>query len=126
MNKTIAERIERLMPGGIPKYIRAYDNGGESFDRYTVVYTGNYNNIGVKKRTYNPRQSYLYVGMSEHPFAPSGFGQHGETDSIIDRPAYGHLGKKITFNELPEDCKKLVVSDYKDLWELTKVFNATA
>lgn len=124
MNTTIAKRIERIMPGGIPKYIRVYDNGGESFDRYTVVFTGNYNNIGVKKRTGNPRKSYFYVGMSERPFALNGFGQHGESDSIIDRPTYGHLGKKITFNDLSEDCKKLVVSDYKDLWELAEVIRA--
>jgi hypothetical protein len=123
MNKTLAKRIERLMPGGIPRYIRCYDNGGESFDQYTVVFTGNYNLIGKKKVRghYYGRKSYFYVGMSEHPFSPSGFGQHGESDFIIDKPTYSHLGKKITFDKLPEDCKKLVISDYKDLWELTEV-----
>lgn len=100
------ERAGELMPNGIPKYIRCYDNGGETFDRYTVVYSRT--NDGVCH----------YVGMSEHPFHPQGFGQHGEDKAIIDRPRYSHLGKKISFEELPKDCKKLVLLDYKDFWKL--------
>jgi hypothetical protein len=114
MNKT---RSERLLPGGIPRYIRCYDNKGETFDRYTVVYTGNYNNIGKPTRTQR-RASHFYVGMSENPFHPMGFGQHGESDTMIDRPTYSHLGKKIQFTDLPEDCQRLVLSDYVYLWDL--------
>ena len=40
------------------------DNGGETADRYTVIYT-------TKSGRYNDA-----VGMSEHPFHPQGFGQH--------------------------------------------------
>ena len=29
-------RAERFMPGGVPKHIRCYDNGGETADRYTI------------------------------------------------------------------------------------------
>lgn len=56
--------------------------------------------------------------MSSQPFHPQGFGQHGESDSPIDRPTYGHLGKKIKFDDLPEDCQKLVLSDYVYLWNI--------
>jgi hypothetical protein len=111
MNKKNLERKERLMPNGIPRYVRCYDNGGESFDRYTVVYTGNYK-----------KSSFEYVGMSANPFHPQGFGQHGESElQPIDRPSYGHLGKKIKFTDLPEDCQKLVLRDYKENWDLLEL-----
>jgi len=91
----------------IPRYIRCYDNGGESFDRYTVVFTG--------KRA-RPA-SFPYLGMSAHPFQPQGFGQHGEGKGyFIDRPSGGHLGRRTSFDKLPEDCQRLVLSDYRDLW----------
>jgi hypothetical protein len=62
--------------------------------------------------------------MSGAPFHPQGFGQHGESETIIDRPTYGHLGKKITFADLPEDCQKLVISDYRYYWQLCAVCGA--
>lgn len=111
MNKQ--ERIKALMPNNCPKWVRCYDNGGESFDRYTVVFTKKAL-IAVDKTRY-----FLYVGMSANPFHSQGFGQHGESNwNPIDRPTYGHLGKKISFTQLPDDCKKLVISDYKDLWDI--------
>jgi hypothetical protein len=99
-----------LLPDGVPKYVRCYDNGGASFDRYTVVFTGRY--------THKTGGSFWYVGMSSSPFNPQGFGQHGEHRNPIDRPAYGHLGKKIKFTDLPDDCQKLVLETYTDLWDL--------
>ena len=90
----------------VPRWIRCYDNGGKSFDRYTVVFTGNYHG----------RNGCDYLAMSEHPFHPQGFGQHGWNQNVIDRPTYSHLGKKIKFEDLPEDCQKLVASDYKEIW----------
>lgn len=108
MNTKQIERKERLLPGGKPKYVRCYDNGGRSFDRYTVVFTGRYKND----------HSYEYVGMSAHPFHPQGFGQHGEHTQPIDYPTYSHLGKKISFDQLPEDCKKCVLQDYKENWNI--------
>jgi len=103
-------REERFMPNEVPKYIRVYDNGGKSFDRYTVVFTGRY----------KYRNGCDYLGMSEHPFHPQGFGQHEWSQDIIDRPTYGHLGKKIKFQALPPDCQKVVVDDYKAIWDLGK------
>jgi hypothetical protein len=118
---TKAQRLQSLLPNGEPKYIRCYDNGGDTADRYTVVFTGRY------RKTI--RDQFQYVGMSEHPFHPQGVGMHGESDSQIDvnksgwPPAMGrknHLGKRIPFTELPEDCRKLVLRDYKEIWNLTE------
>ena len=106
------QRKSNLMPNGVPRYIRCYDNGGKTFDRYTVVFTGKY--------LHKTNGSSQYVGMSENPFSPQGFGQHGEsnTNQPIDKPSYKHLGKKIEFSELPQDCKTLVINDYIELWDL--------
>ena len=115
MTKKQIERMNRLMPNGQPKYVRVYDNE-ESADHYTVVFTGNY---GEYK---------LYIGMSGAPFHPQGVCQHGETEHMIDvrNGSWGavpigkknHLGKRITFDDLPDDCKKVVISDYTDIWRL--------
>ena len=101
-------RKEQFMPNGIPRKIRVYDNLGETCDRYTVVFTGNYKG----------RNGCDYLGMSEHPYHPQGFGQHGWHERVIDYPSYTHLGKKIKFKDLPEDCKRAVVDDYVDIWGL--------
>jgi hypothetical protein len=102
------ERINALMPSGIPRYIRCYDNNGESADRYTIVYTGNYKRISVCE----------FVGCSEDPFHPLGVGLHGESDQRIDYPSYSHLGKKVKFEDLPSKVQQLVISNYKENWNL--------
>lgn len=80
------------------KNVRAYDNGGRSFDRYTVVYMD------------QPERAGLYAarGMSEHPFHPQGFGQY--CTAMPGR----HLGKRITLDQLPPDCQRLVKQDLED------------
>jgi hypothetical protein len=108
--KNISARELQLMPDGIPRYIRCYDNQGETADRYTVVFTGHYRK--------SQRDDFVYVGMNAYPFDPQGIGQHGFSDSLIDRPTYSHLGKKITFQDLPKDCKKAVLLDYKGIWNI--------
>jgi hypothetical protein len=69
-----------------------YDNGGKTFDRYSVYYE----NVECIK---DGKKMYTCFGMSEHPFHPQGFGQHscGQLGK--------HNGKKISWSELPEDCK---------------------
>jgi hypothetical protein len=111
MNNLDKKRIDSLLLGGIPKWIRVYDNGGVggggTVDRYTVIFTNL--KLGV----------FPYLAMSGAPFHPQGFCQHGETrGKAADRPSYGHLGSKIDFLDLPEDCRKVVLSDYIDYWEL--------
>lgn len=100
-----ARRKALLLPSG-PKYVRCYDNEGKTLDRYTVVFTGHY-----RRKTGG---QFMYLGMSASPF--HGIGQHGFSDTQIDRPIYGHLGKRIKFADLPTDCQKAVLDDYKDLW----------
>jgi hypothetical protein len=102
------QRKEALLPNNKPRYIRCYDNGGKTVDSYTVVFTGRYR--------HKTNRATLYLCMSANPFHPQGFGQHGEGD--IDSRGYSHLGKKIGFDQLPEDCQKLVLSDYKDIWDI--------
>jgi hypothetical protein len=101
-------RRERLLPGGKPRYIHVYDNGGETADRYTIVFTGRY-----RHRTGGV---FIYVGCSSRPFHPQGIGQHGHSEKQIDYPSYGHLGKKVSFEVLPRDVQKLVMGDYVQLW----------
>jgi hypothetical protein len=108
-------RLDRIMPKGQPKWVRCYDNGGETADRYTVVFVGRYR---------KSNQGFHYVGMSADPFW--GIGQHGETagrpcdvNEHGYAPAIGrkcHIGKRIQFSELPEKCQWLVAGDYKELW----------
>lgn len=116
------DRAVRLLPNGQPRYVRVYDNGGETFDCFTAVFTGRY-----------PKndQECVYLAMSTNPFDPQGYGMHGFSNRIpIDvghtslgnlkwPPVIGgkcHLGKRISFADLPPDCKSFVLSEYKDLW----------
>lgn len=108
------ERYFNFVLGGVPRYLRVYDNGGKTADRYTVVFakTG----------------KGFYVGFNETPFHPAfGIYQHGESSKrlggktyydFIDRPTYAHLGKKIKFSDLNEDCKKAVMQDYLEIFNL--------
>lgn len=103
-------RYNSICPNGLPKKIRVYDNGGETADRYTVVYTGSY--------TSRTNGGHWYTSMNAYPFHPQGIGCHGESEfQPIDRPSYKHLGKKIKFEDLPEDCQKLTMQDYLYLWD---------
>ncbi len=104
------QRRENLLPNGIPKHVRVYDNGGISYDRYTVVFSGNWN---AKQSGYT-----LVLAMSCDPYFPLGFCQLDYVRGEVDRPRYSHLGKKIDFYNLPEDCRKAVLEDYRDVWRL--------
>ncbi len=106
-------RKEALMPKGVPRYIRIFDNLGKTFDRFTCIFTKK--SITDKESRKHYGQLFLYVGMSSDPFNPQGFGQHGE---LSDPRGGKHLGKRIKFEDLPRDCKKLVMQDYKELWEI--------
>lgn len=88
-----------------PRYIRVYDNQGETFDRYTIVFTlkkvdGSFQNIGASGDSMN---SYY---------------QRGYSRDQIDTPTYSHLGKKISFLDLPETLQTKVLEDYNFWWNL--------
>jgi hypothetical protein len=80
------------------KNVRIYDNGGKTLDRYTAVYTD------------MPEANGLFSarGMCSNPFSPQGIGCF--TSASPGR----HLGKRIKFEELPEQCKKLILSDLEE------------
>jgi hypothetical protein len=118
-------RYMSLMRGSsVPKYIRIYDNGGKTFDRYTAIYTGKYRNrIGNEFE----KGWFQHRAMSANPFHPQGVGISGESATQIDVNKWGfapmvgksnHLGKRINFSDLPMDCQQLVISDYKEIWGL--------
>jgi hypothetical protein len=88
--------------------IKVYDSGPKHIDRYTVVYL-NREDYGYTKDYIRQtgRDFYPCLGMSGAPFHPQGVGQHSECK--IGK----HLGKRISFAALPEDCRKAVVRDTK-------------
>ena len=108
--KNEIERAEKLLPDGKPRYVRCYDNGGKTADAYTVVFTGNYT-----KWTHG---EHWVLGMSGNPFYPTGICMLNSYRYLIDYPTYSHLGKKIGFKKLPEDCQKAVLQDYVYLWNI--------
>ncbi len=81
--------------------VRAYDNGGKTIDRYTVVY------MDLPERSWN--NTFQAVAMNCEPFHPQGFGQH-----CTAQPGR-HLGKRIALTDLPEDCQRLVNSDMREI-----------
>lgn len=117
--KNDTRRLQALMPAGVPRYVRCYDNGGDSADRYTVCFTG---------RAGSNDGEYSYRAMSAHPYHPQGVGlwcssknRHCDTNKHGFAPAMGrkcHLGRRISFAELPEDCRRLVLADYREIWRL--------
>jgi len=114
LSKKQKERLSSLMPSGVPKYVRVYDNTDtehESLDCITVVFTGHY-----RKKLQNGRmEDFVYLGMSRNTI---GFCQHGFAPFQIDKPTYSHLGKKIKFSRLSPECQKAVISTYKSIWDL--------
>jgi hypothetical protein len=93
---------------GSPKYVRCYDNGGSTIDRYTVVFTGRY-----RHKTGGVFWNY---GLSANPCHPQGVGSLGEGYEQIDRPSYSHLGKPIAWADLPEAVRNFIMSEYRSLW----------
>lgn len=92
-------RLRKDYPKGV---ISIFDNGGKTFDRYTVLYT---------PWEYERGLVFPYVDMSAYPFHPQGFGQHGE---LTQRYHKRWDEKTINFVDLPEDCQKLILQDLKN------------
>lgn len=100
-----------------PRWVRCYDNGGETADRYTVLFVGRRGGFGI--------------GASEHPTHPQGVYQHFEwpehenapdvRPGAWSGPGIGrscHLGKRIRFDEMPAKLRQLVATEYAKLWDL--------
>lgn len=86
---------------GAPRHVLAcYDNGGRSFDRYTVLY-------GAPWWQPDYGRNVPYIACSANPFHPQGFGQHGEMPAD-NRQA---LGRKVRWQDLPPDVQRMAVQD---------------
>ncbi|HJQ29187.1 MAG TPA: hypothetical protein VJ827_07580, partial [Rubrobacter sp.] len=55
---------------------------------------------------------YLYMRMSEDPLGAGGYTVNR------GRPPYGELGSGISFGDLPNGCKSLVLDTYRKVWNL--------
>lgn len=82
--------------------IRCYDNGGKTFDRYTVIYL---DHKVDKVEKYSGKQLYEGRGLSTYPTSPQGFGLS------IEACVHSGLGKRISFDDLPIDCQKVICRD---------------
>jgi len=78
----------------IESNVRIFDNPRYN-DRYTAVF--------MHKPQFKTKD-FECLGMSQYPFAPNGVGQ-----MTCGYPGE-HLGKRITYEDLPQDCQKLLVS----------------
>ena len=76
----------------VPPLKAVYDNGGQTVDRYTVILS--------EGDAIPPRVPCL--GLSDNPDSPQGFSQYGE---CLEGE---HLGKKISFEDLPENVQEYV------------------
>jgi hypothetical protein len=121
-----AERRQRLIPNGYPRWVRIYDNGGETADRYTCVFTGNYNNLLPREQ----RGWHHYVTMSEYPEEPQGVCLSGCSRVPIDvvgtsnwagpsvARRHPRLGLRIRFKDLNCACRTVVRRWYDAIWQL--------
>ena len=69
--------------------------GHLNIDRYTVIFDE------------SETGGYYALAMNGRPFHPQGFCQHTTAE-----PG-DHLGQRIDFDDLPEDCKKVVRHELK-------------
>lgn len=89
-----------------PKFIALYDNGGLTADRFTCVFTDNL--------------AGYHISFSGNPFHPHGIctQEYSSIKSMgkrIDKPSHKHLGVNITFNQLNDDCKRVVMLYYREI-----------
>lgn len=95
-----------------PTNIKIYDNGGQTYDRYTVVYMDQVERPAYIGKDYLGKpcyidKAYACLGMSAEPFHPLGFGQHS---SAMVGP---HLGRRLAWKNLPVDCQRAVLQDFQ-------------
>ena len=79
--------------------LRCYDNGGRSFDRYTIL-PPRWAVDHLSGRLVGGGTLWAAIGSSQHPFHPQGFGQH------ISAVAGPHLGRRVRWSDLPADVQK--------------------
>ena len=112
--------MKNILQFKMPRY-RIYDNGGKTYDRYTLrilttvqEYTDNPDTAKYMKQRYGERFNMMW-GFNEDPFYPLGFGQFaGEYET---QRSYKHLGKLIPIESLPDQAQKYVRQIIKEYEE---------
>ncbi len=88
--------------GALMTFRKAWDNGGKTFDRYTITF----DIYSVETGKWEPWKETLThfgcLGASERPFNPQGFGQSCQCQEGR------HLGRRIKFSALPDDVQRFV------------------
>ena len=86
---------------GKRKVCRIFDTGTHGpVDRYTVAFKGyRLGNLGMV---------YPYLACCDSPFHPQGFGQYGESNEFLTGK---HLGKRISFESLPDQVKQFILQN---------------
>ncbi len=79
-------------------------------ERYTAVFTGFF---ADKK----PGE-YLYLTMSDDLLEPR------NRTVRRGRPPYERMGREVSFEDLPGDCRRLVLDAYRELWDLREECDA--
>lgn len=106
---------KKFLDGDCPSGVLAiYDNGGKTFDRYTVYYK--------PVVDWGTGSTWIdYRAMSEDPCSPQGFGIYSQ-DPAHQVAAYRSsiYRQSAKWSELPEAVKELVRRDCADLDELAK------
>jgi len=98
---------EKDVPG-----IRCYDNGGQTTDRYTVVFTKGYKAKTITREWWTTY--YDFIHMSETPNSPQGvYMSDSSQNQPIDKPSSKHLGKRIRFDSLPMVCQLALDDEFK-------------
>jgi len=103
----LINKYKQTKPRAKHSLIRVYDNGGKSYDRYTLVMPD----------MDTPRTND-YWGFSENPFHPQGFGQFAGEYPLLKN--YDSLGKLIPIESLPEQARKFVEQNIKEYEDAKK------
>lgn len=110
-----------LIPGGVPRWVRVYDNEGLTADRYAIVFTGR--GAGTSTTPFvrcnaqpNHPQYGIYIrGEERFPY---------DTENTSWAPAIGRkhknpaIGRRVAFQDLPAAVQQAVREDYCALWEV--------
>lgn len=87
-----------------PENLRCYDNGGKTFDRFTIL-PPRWAPDPWKRRTQYGTQ-WEAISASANPFHPQGFGQH------CTAAAGRHLGARVPFADLPADVQRFAIQTF--------------
>jgi hypothetical protein len=100
------------------------DNGGETFDQYTIIDTSTGDMIGASDCPFSPLGFGQYCGNVAHNYWVTAYGYGWDrTDPITlkKRVKYAvdhflndcaHVGRAIPFDELPKDVQKFAAQSF--------------